>query len=63
MSFNKIPPLKYPRMSSNVLAERDTNAQPTTAKENEKPESVEYRGQMLENKLSDRKSEKPTLRS
>ena len=50
-------------MSSNVLAERDNNAHPAAAKENEEPESVEYRGQMLENKLSDQKLEKPKTSS
>ena len=50
-------------MSSNVLAERDTNAHSVAAKENEKPEPVEYHGQMLENKLSDQKSAKTKIRS
>jgi len=45
-------------MSSNVLTERDTNAQPLAAKENQEPEPVEYDGQMLVKKLSDQKSEK-----
>jgi len=45
-------------MSSNVLVERDTNAQPTAANENEKPKSMECHRQM-ENKLNDQKSEEP----
>lgn len=50
-------------MSLNVFAERDANTQPAAARENEKPGPVEYRGQMLENKLSDQKSEKPKFGS
>jgi hypothetical protein len=50
-------------MPSNVLAERDTKAHSAAAKENEKPESVEYHGQMLENKLSEQKLGKTKLRS
>ncbi len=44
-------------MPSNVLAERDTNVHPAAAEN--KSEPVEYRGQMVENKSSDQKLEKP----
>jgi len=50
-------------MSLNVLAERDTNAQPAGAKENKEPEPVEYHGQVLENKPGYQKSEKSKLAS
>jgi hypothetical protein len=50
-------------MASNVLAERDANAHTAATKENRETESMEHGGQMLENKLSDQKSEKPNLKS
>lgn len=45
-------------MSSHVLFQRDTNIQPTlnTKKENEKPKTMEYHRQVLEERLRDGKS-------
>lgn len=45
-------------MPSSVLIERDTNAHLAVA-EKEVPEPAEGRGQVLQNKLSEQKLEKP----